>query len=151
MSIIYVGSDFILMINYHTFIPLRKLLFQSENNVNHNAETTMSTSSSSIGRCQYLLASIIIFVSCVIMEGSTFSSMSKVVPLKKKFSVTSCGLLVTILSSIGRYMADYYISFAVVFNIRVIDIDIGNLLFVPLILVSAIFYVIVKRNYFFLN
>ena len=77
--------------------------------------------------------------------------MSKVVPLKKKFSVISCGLLVTILSSIGRYMADYYISFAVVFNIRVIDIDIGNLLFVPLILVSAIFYVIVKRNYFFLN
>ena len=132
-------------------MPLRKLLFQSENNVNYNADTIMSTSSSSIGKFQYLLASIIIFVSCIIVEGSTFSSMSKVVPLKKKFSVISCGLLVTILSSIGRHMADYCVSFAVVFNIRVIEIDIVNLLFVPLTLISAIFYVVVKRNYFFLN
>ena len=152
-SLIYVGIGLFLMINYHTFMPLRKLLFRtSESSSTSNMEQTPTSLSqpSTIGKHQYILASIIIFTSCVVAESSTFSLMSKVVPLKKKFSVICCGLLVIILSSIARYMANSYISFAVVFNSRVIDIDIGNLLYVPLILVCAIVYVLVQKNYFFL-
>ncbi len=94
----------------------------------------------------YLIFLCAIFMGTIVLEGVDTSLMSKVTPAKLNDTVINCGLLATLVGTIGRVLGDALITLSALIDYLVFD-DFLNDTFFPMIPLALLGYWAVRRYF----
>eukprot|EP00537_Pseudo-nitzschia_pungens_P011436 CAMPEP_0172389406 /NCGR_PEP_ID=MMETSP1061-20121228/6302_1 /TAXON_ID=37318 /ORGANISM="Pseudo-nitzschia pungens, Strain cf. pungens" /LENGTH=899 /DNA_ID=CAMNT_0013119549 /DNA_START=199 /DNA_END=2898 /DNA_ORIENTATION=- len=87
------------------------------------------------GIAVYVTFLSLIFAGTIVLEGVTTSIMAQVTPSQLNTSFLNCGLLATLIGTLGRVLSDSMITMAALLDIHVF-IDFVNATFMPLLLLA---------------
>lgn len=103
-----------------------------------------------IGKAQYLIGTAVMFFSCVTIEGSALSLMSKVSPKRLNRLPINCSTIAPMATCLGRLFGDVAL-FIMAYSRRNFNTDMINSISFFVFCTCFACYYVVRRHYFFLN
>jgi len=103
-----------------------------------------------IGNFVYIFMLSLIFMGTIVLEGVNTSLMNKVTPSKLNETFINCGLLATLVGTIGRVFGDSIITFSALYDKRIF-VDFINAVFFPVIPLALLGFFFIQRYYTFLS
>jgi hypothetical protein len=94
----------------------------------------------------YIIFLSLFFMGTIILEGVDTSIMAKVTPPKLNNRFINSGLLVTLVGTLGRVLADVMITLSAVFDVY-LYVDFVNATFVPLLVLAMAALYLVNKFY----
>mmetsp|Transcript_18465 Transcript_18465/g.51329 ORF Transcript_18465/g.51329 Transcript_18465/m.51329 type:complete len:187 (-) Transcript_18465:514-1074(-) len=94
----------------------------------------------------YIPAMSMVFLGTIVLESVDTSLMSKVTPNRLNVTFLNCGLMATLVGTVGRVVADSMITISAFLDAHIF-VDFVNVTFLPLLLLTVIAYYYVRKYY----
>ena len=117
----------------------------------HNVNSLLTNKSEFIydfgtGPVVYIVFLSAVFMGTIVLEGVDTSIMAKTTPAELNDRFVNCGLLATLVGTLGRVFADGMITFSALMDIHVF-VDFVNATFLPLLLLTLLGLYLVRKFY----